>query len=182
MVIAVSCAIIGPNDFKPSRLGQVLVDYANGRLRAYCPGGFEFVAVRDIVEGHLLSMAKGRTGQKYVFSTGFMTMDGLLDIYSEVTGRPKPPLRLPAGLMIGLAEVSAFVHRFLPGRRQLLTPAAIHLLRLGRTVDCSKAQYELGYRPGSIADAVHEAYEWFVSRGAITRPRLEPNRLGTIQG
>ena len=89
---------------------------------------------------------------------------------------------LPAGLMIGLAEVSAFVHRFLPGRRQLLTPAAIHLLRLGRTVDCSKAQHELGYRPGSIADAVHEAYEWFVSRGAITRPRLEPNRLGTIQG
>src|SRR5262252_627839 len=51
VVIAVSCAIIGPNDFRPSRMGQVLLDYANRRLRAYVPGGFEFVAARDIVEG-----------------------------------------------------------------------------------------------------------------------------------
>ena len=27
VVIAISCAILGPNDFKPSRMGQVLIDY-----------------------------------------------------------------------------------------------------------------------------------------------------------
>ena len=39
VVVAISCAIIGPNDFKPSRMGRTLVDFAGGRLRAYVPGG-----------------------------------------------------------------------------------------------------------------------------------------------
>jgi nucleoside-diphosphate-sugar epimerase len=171
VVIAVSCAILGPNDFKPSRMGQVLIDYAHRRLGAYVPGGFEFVAARDIVEGHVLAMRKGRKGQKYIFSTEFMTIDSLLDLYREVTGQPKPRMRLSPALMMGLAEVTALVQRHIrPGRRQLLTPAAIRLLRMGRRADCGKARRELGYRPTSLADAVRDAYDWFVARGVIERP------------
>ena len=62
VVIATSCAIVGPHDYKPSPMGRVLLDFAHGRLRADIPGGFEFVAARDIVEGHRLAMDKGRTG------------------------------------------------------------------------------------------------------------------------
>jgi nucleoside-diphosphate-sugar epimerase len=171
VVIAVSCAILGPNDFKPSRMGQMLVDYAHRRVRSYIPGGFEFVAARDIVEGHLLAMRNGRIGHKYILSTEFMTVDRLFALYSEVTGQPKPRIRLPPVLMAGVAAVSEVVYRrFLPGRRQLMTPAAVRLLSLGRRADTGKAQRELGYRPGSIADAVHEAYQWFVDRGVIERP------------
>ncbi len=170
LVIAISCAILGPFDFKPSRMGQVLIDYANGRLKAYIPGGFEFVSTRDIVEGHVLCMRQGRTGQRYIFSTEFMTFDALFELYGEITGRPKP-LRLPPAMMMVAAEIGELVHRYiLPGRRQLLTPAAVRLVRMGRRADSGKAQRELGYRPGSIADAVREAYEWFVTRGAIVAP------------
>ena len=151
-------------------MGQVLIDYANGRLKAYIPGGFEFVAARDIVEGHVLCMRQGRTGQRYIFSTEFMTFDALFELYGEITGRPKP-LRLPPAMMMVAAEIGELVHRYiLPGRRQLLTPAAVRLVRMGRRADSGKAQRELGYRPGSIADAVREAYEWFVTRGAIVAP------------
>ena len=52
------------------------------------PGGFEFVAASDIVDGHVLAMSKGRTGQKYIFSTEFMTLDALFDLFREVTGQP----------------------------------------------------------------------------------------------
>jgi nucleoside-diphosphate-sugar epimerase len=170
VVIAISCAILGPFDFKPSRMGQVLINYANGRLWAYIPGGFEFVTTRDIVEGHVLCMHQGRTGQRYIFNTGFMTFDALFELYSEITGRPKP-LRLPPAMMMVAAEIGELAHRYIiPGRRQLLTPAAVRLIRMGRRADSSKAQRELGYRPGSIADAVREAHEWFVARGAIVAP------------
>jgi nucleoside-diphosphate-sugar epimerase len=153
-------------------MGQVLIDHALGRLRTYIPGGFEFVAARDIVEGHRLCMGRGRAGQKYIFSSGYLTMDEIMDLFEEVTGRPKRGLRLMPGLMAPVAEIGAFVHRhILPGRRQLLTPAAVRLLRMGRRADTGKAQRELGYRPTSIAEAVREAYDCFVRRGVIDRPR-----------
>jgi nucleoside-diphosphate-sugar epimerase len=168
VVIATSCAILGPNDFKPSRMGQLLINYSQRRLRAYVPGGFEFVSTRDIVDGHLLAMRKGRRGHKYIFSTEFMTMDALMRLYTEVTGQPMPPLRLPPKLMMGLAHISELTQRF-SGRRQLLTRAAVRLLARAQRVDCSKARGELGYRSGSIAQAVHDAYECFVTRGVIER-------------
>jgi len=180
VVIAISCAILGPWDFKPSRMGQVLIDYANGRLRAYVPGGFEFVAARDIVEGHVLAMRRGRTGQRYIFSTEFMTLDALFELYRDVTGERKPR-RLPPALMMAAAQIEEWLGRFvLPRRRQLLTPAALRLLRMGRRADSGKAQRELGYRPTSIAEAVREAHQWFVARGVIEQPRpreLAPQAL-----
>ena len=56
VVIATSTAIVGPHDHKPSRLGRTLCDFANGGLRFIIPGSHEFVAARDIVEGHVLAM------------------------------------------------------------------------------------------------------------------------------
>jgi len=106
VVVAVSCAIIGPNDFVPSRFGQVLIDFAHGQLRAYIPGGFEFVSTRDIVEGHVLAMEKGRSGQKYLISTTYSTVDDLLDLFARVTGKPKPRLRLPIPVMAAMAGLA----------------------------------------------------------------------------
>jgi len=166
VVIATSCAIVGPNDFKPSRMGRVLLDFARGRLRAYIPGGFEFVAACDIVEGHRLAMDKGRAGQKYIFSTAFQTVDGLMEIFERVTGRPRPRLRLPSGLMLGLAEiVDAVARRVAPHAEPRFTPGAVRLLRSERRVDVTKARTELGYRPTSVEAAIRQAHEDFVRRG-----------------
>jgi len=173
VVVATSCAILGPNDYKPSRMGKVLCDFSRGRLHAYIPGGFEFVAARDIVEGHVLAMRRGRAGQKYIFSTRFLTLDDLMGYYEEVTGKSRPRLRLPATLMAGLAEISSLVmtHIF-PQVPQRLTPGAVRILRMLRHADCSKAKEELGYQPSSILEAIHEAYEDFVRRGLIMRAKV----------
>lgn len=109
VVVAVPCAIIGPNDYIPSRMGRTLIDFANGKLKAYLPGGFEFVAAKDIVEGHILAMAKGRPGQKYIFSSQFLTIDELMDLFEEITNRSRPTLRMPGEMMAGIAKVSDFV-------------------------------------------------------------------------
>jgi nucleoside-diphosphate-sugar epimerase len=170
VVIATSCAILGPHDYKPSRMGQLLLDFARGRLRAYVPGGFEFVATRDIVQGHRLAMDKGRAGQKYIFSTAFKTVDELMTIYEGVTGRRRPRLRLPGPLMSRLAEMVNFVvMRVAPDVEPRFTPGAVRILRMHRRADIAKARTELGYQPTSIEEAVREAYEDFVRRGTLVR-------------
>jgi 3beta-hydroxysteroid-4beta-carboxylate 3-dehydrogenase (decarboxylating) len=176
VVIATSCAILGPADFKPSRMGRVVKDFANGKMHAYIPGGFEFVAASDIVQGHLLAMEKGKTGEKYIFSTRFVTVDELMVILEDVTGRKRPTLRLPPSVMAKIAVVSSFVlDNFFPDVPQRFTPGAVRILGMGRRADTTKAQSELGYRPTSVEEAVKQAYEFLVEQGEITgavaRPR-----------
>jgi nucleoside-diphosphate-sugar epimerase len=174
VVIATSCAIIGGHDYLPSRMGRVIRDIANGKMRAYVPGGFEFVAARDIAEGHVLAMHKGRTGQKYILSTEFCTTDRFVEIAERVTGRPRPRLRLPRSVMLPLAHVtSAVLSRLRPNDPQRFTPGALRILGQHRKADTTKARTELGFRPTSIEEAVQEAYDFFGTEGAIEgyRPR-----------
>ncbi|MEO5727738.1 MAG: SDR family oxidoreductase [Byssovorax sp.] len=168
VVIATSCAILGPADFKPSRMGRVVKDFANGKMHAYIPGGFEFVAASDIVQGHLLAMEKGKTGEKYIISTRFVTVDELMVILEDVTGRKRPTLRLPPSVMARIAVVSSFVlDNFFPDVPQRFTPGAVRILGMARRADTSKAQNELGYRPTSVEEAIKQAYEFFVEQGEI---------------
>jgi nucleoside-diphosphate-sugar epimerase len=169
VVIATSCALIGGHDYVPSRMGRTLVDFANGKLRAYVPGGFTFVAARDLVEGHVLAMEKGRTGQKYIIATEFLTVDRYVEIAERVTGKKRPALRLPHAVMRPIAHVTSFILRYArPEDPQRFTPGALRILAQHRQADISKAKQELGYQPTSIEDAVREAYDFFGRRGMIT--------------
>ncbi len=96
------------------------------------------------------------------------TLDDVVGIFEELTGRPRPRLRLPAGLMAGIAEVvSPIMSHVFPKAPQRLTPGAIHILRKYRHADCSKAKRELGYVPTSVREAFAEAHEDFVRRGLL---------------
>ncbi|MCY3828437.1 MAG: NAD-dependent epimerase/dehydratase family protein [Rhodospirillaceae bacterium] len=177
VVVATCCAVVGGADFFPSRLGRTLCDYTNGKLRAYIDGGFEFVAARDIVEGHLLCMRHGRSGEKYIFSSEYKTISEILDLYEEVTGVPRSRRRIPTRLMLAFSEVASFyLSRFHPDFPQRFTPGAIRLLQKCRHADTSKARRELGYRPTGILDAVHEAYAFHYNRNAIANPNAKRPR------
>ncbi len=175
VVVVTSCAILGPHDYKPSRMGKTLLDFAKGELAAYIPGGFSFVAARDICEGHVLGMKRGRKGHKYIVASEFLTLDDIMDIFEEVTGRRRPRLRLPAPVMAGVAEVSSFfLNNFFPNAPQRLTPHAVRILRKHRHADTTLARTELGFEPTSIRHAVHEAYEDFARRGLARGRRKAP--------
>lgn len=186
-VVATSCAIVGPHDHKPSRMGRTLLDFALGRLSAYPDGGFEFVAARDVVEGHVRAMHRGRRGQKYILSTEFQTVDALMDVFEEVSGRPRPRLRLPGPLMSGIASVTSLVlDAVAPSVPRRFTPAAVRFLRSRRRADTTKARVELGYRPTSVRAAIHEAYADFARRGLVP-PRASsrgaaPRRANVEEG
>ena len=184
VIVATCCAVVGGADFLPSRLGRTLCDYTDGKLRAYVDGGFEFVAARDIVEGHLLCMHRGRSGEKYIFSSEYKTISDMLDLYQEVSGIPRPRRRIPANLMYVFSEAASFyLSRVHPDFPQRFTPGAIRLLKKRRHANLNKAKSELGYRPTRIRDAVHEAYAFhYNERKAITNPQAKrPRANGAAQ-
>ncbi len=172
VVVATSCAVVGGYDFFPSRMGQTLCDFANRKLHAYIEGGFEWVAAQDLAQGHLLCMEHGRTGQRYIFSTEFLTISQLLDLFEEVSGVRRPRLRIPIRPMQAIAPISSYaLGRLQPNYEQRLTPYSVRVLGQRRRTDISKAREELGYQPTSVRAAIHDAYAFHYQRNAITNSR-----------
>jgi nucleoside-diphosphate-sugar epimerase len=175
VTVAIPCTILGPNDYRPSQIGRAFIDYANGKLPGYLPGGLEFVTARDIVQGHLLCMKKGRSGERYIFTSQFLTIDELIGIWRRVTGRTGKPLRLDPAMMGAVAHIATFVAgRFFPDAELSLTPEAFRILQMHLHVDVTKARKELGYDPTSVEDTIKEAYEWYIRRGWI-KPMKQPD-------
>ncbi|MXV79746.1 MAG: NAD-dependent epimerase/dehydratase family protein [Chloroflexi bacterium] len=172
VVVATSCAVVGGNDFFPSRMGRTLCDFANRKLHAYVDGGFEFVAAADIVQGHLLCMERGRSGQKYIFSSKYQTISDMLDHFQAVSGVKRPRRQVPLGLMLPFSEIASYsLSRLWPSYPQRFTPGAIRLLQQCRHADTSKAKEELGFQPTTIRAAVEDAYAFHYERNAISNPR-----------
>jgi hypothetical protein len=131
----------------------------------------------------MLCMEQGRTGHKYIFSTEFLMLDELLDLFEEVSGVASPRRRFPAPLMLAFSEVASFyLSRFYPRFNQCLTPGAIRLLCKCRHANISKARSELGYQPTSIREAVQGAYAFHYARGAITNPAARRPASGLLAG
>ncbi|HHH28434.1 MAG TPA: NAD-dependent epimerase/dehydratase family protein [Polyangiaceae bacterium] len=183
VVICTSTAILGPHDYKPSRMGRTMMDYTHGKLRAYIPGGFPFVAASDLVDGHIRALERGRSGQKYTIATAYLTLDDIMDLWEDVTGVPRPKMKLPPRVMHGLANVSSFVlTNFFPKVPQRFTPDAVRILRMHRRADISKAREELGYQPSDIRDAIVAAYDDFARRGLVPkRPRRADDPPASVQ-
>lgn len=167
-VVVTSCACIGAWDYLPSRMGRTMIDYSHGKLRAFVPGGFDFVNGRDIARGHLLAMEKGRRGHKYICSTHFHTLGDLVAMFAEITGLPPVRLQVPPGLMATITGIYAgSLAKVFPKLPQRLTPGAIGVLQMRRHADTTKAKTELGYEPGTVRDAVRDAFVFFARQGKL---------------
>ncbi|MBZ5714050.1 NAD-dependent epimerase/dehydratase family protein [Nannocystis pusilla] len=170
VVIAVSTGVVGPHDYLPSRTGKAMIDFARGKLRAIIPGGYEAVTTDDLARGHVLAMERGRTGQRYIFSTRYVTMDEMLALFAEQVGTSRRPVALSPRLMSTVARaISRPMARLFPNVPQHLTPGAVFVLTMQRRADTTRAQRELGFVPGDLPAAVRAWYEFFVAEGMIAR-------------
>jgi nucleoside-diphosphate-sugar epimerase len=162
------CATVGPFDFRPSLVGRTFVDFAHGKMKAYLPGAFDWVPMRDVIAGHLLAMDKGARGERYLLSGEVASLDQILDWLAEDTGRPRPRWRIPAGLMLAISVPKDFVEaRFFPDKYPRFNQHSIRLLTSGKYGSNHKACRELGLSPTPIRAAFRDSVAWFKDKGYI---------------
>jgi nucleoside-diphosphate-sugar epimerase len=160
------CATVGPFDFRPSLVGRTFVDFGLGKMKAYLPGAFDWVPMRDVIAGHLLAMDKGGRGERYLLSGEVASLDQIMDWLAEDTGRPRPRLRIPAGLMLAISVPKDFIEsRFFPDKYPRFNQHSIRLLTSGKYGSNQKACRELGLSPTPIRDAFRDSVRWFQENG-----------------
>jgi len=107
-VILNPTAIIGPHDYESSYLGRALLDMAQHKLPALVTGGYDWVDVRDVVQGAIVAEKKATSGERYILSGHWLSICAIADIIAEITGTPPPRLTFPLWLArLGVPAVAA---------------------------------------------------------------------------
>ena len=163
---------VGPGDWKPTPTGKIIVDFLNGKMPAYVDTGFNVVAVEDVAEGHWLAAQEGKIGERYILGGRNMTLKELLESLARATGLTAPRVRIPhaVALAAGYAE-NLFCS--LIGREPRITLKGVRMSRYKMFVDCSRATRELGFRAGSVDDALFRAAQWYIQNKYVLHPPHE---------
>ena len=165
-VILHPTGIVGPYDFKPSRMGQVLLDLYYGKLPSNIEGGFNWVDVRDVVKGALLAEKHGKTGENYILSGDWKSIDEVSRTVGIITGKPMPKWTSP----MWLAKVGApFAELFakLTNTMPLYTAESLGALRANKHMSHDKAKDAFGYAPRPFEESIRDTFTWLKESSRI---------------
>lgn len=173
-VIVNPTAVIGPHDFKPSRMGEVLLRLYHRKMPTLVEGGFDWVDVRDVCAGAIAAAQKGRTGEKYLLSGSRATFAELGKIVEDVTGVRAPRYTSPQWL----ARTGApFVETWskVTGGRPMYTSESLEILRTcNPVIRHDKATAELGYNPRPLRQTIEDTFTWFENAGYLKKHHIIP--------
>lgn len=163
---------VGPGDIKPTPTGQMVVDYLKGKMWAYLDTGLNLIDVQDVAEGHLLAMAHGKVGEKYILGHENMTLRQFFILMGEETGIRPPSVRAPHGLVLPMAHLGEWISRRITGRPPRIPLAAAQMARYRMFFDPSKAVRELGLPQRPVRQALRQAVDWFRQNGYVEGRRV----------
>jgi dihydroflavonol-4-reductase len=142
---------VGDGDRFPTPTGRMVEGVATGCYRGYLDTGVNVVDVCDVARAHLLAWEHGRSGERYLLGGVDLTLRELFSAIADLSGRPRPRLRVPYAAAQALA------------RAGVANADEVTLARLPMYFSSEKARRELGYEPGpvepALARAVREALD-----------------------
>lgn len=167
--------MVGPGDLGPTSAGQMVLDFARGRLPGALQARLSFVDARDVAAAAvgLLRTLDDHQGKRFIAAGRCRTLREAYAELQEVTGTRPPKLAIPDWAAYGLAAGMEGYAR-LTGRPVLLSWAGIRALLRERersVFDSSPAQQELGVRFRPLRETFADTYADYVRRGWL---RAEP--------
>ena len=165
-IIISPTAIFGPRDYRLSYFGEALLALAHGKLPALVTGGFDWVDVRDVVEGAMRAEERAPSGAKYILSGHWLSLREVALMVEDITGVRAPNFVCPMCIArIGAPLFSAF-HR-LTGRRPLYTSVSLRALRSNRNISHERATRELDYHPRPFRETLIDTLRWLEETGQL---------------
>lgn len=163
--------IVGSKDRGPNFPGQVILAFLRRKLPLLPPGGTSWIGVGDVAAGLLGAATRGRSGERYIFTSEHLSFRDLAERIERVTGVRTPRRTLPrtlarSGAALGKAVTALF------GRRPAVDPViGLGMLADGFYYSADKAARELGLPRHPIDRDLAAAYEDFQARGLVKAAR-----------
>lgn len=167
VVVVNPCGVIGPYDYKASRMGKFFRAIARGNSGPVGPSGFNWVDVRDVVQGLLLAESKGRPGEAYILAGHWNSNLALGNIAAGIVGKPIPAKPIPMWSLRALHALGPVLT--LMGKRPPVTREALDALLANPNMSHAKATAELGYNPRPVEETIRGIYTWLAEEDILAK-------------
>jgi dihydroflavonol-4-reductase len=142
----------------------MILDAARGRMPAFVDTGLCVVHVDDVAEGHVLAYEHGQRGRRYVLGGENLSLQSILAIVAELTGRHAPWLKLPHAAILPVAWAAEAWAR-MTGVAPNVTVDGVKLSRHRMYFSSRRAETELGWHARPAREALADAIQWFRANG-----------------
>lgn len=159
-VIVYPSGVIGPYDFKDSEMGTLIKDAPNYSKFFYVEGGYNFVDVRDVAEGIVLALEKGKKGEDYLLAGKAFSIYELFKILSKLTNTIGPKVKAPQKIVKLVIPLAEKIYKVIK-KKPILTKYSIDVLNSNYMIDSSKAERELGYKTRDISETIKDTLSWY---------------------
>lgn len=151
--------MLGPNDWKPSS-GEMLLLVAKLPLFFVAGGGCTVVDVRDVAEGILRAIQRGKAGEKYILGGENMSYMELWTRMAKVIGCRGPKKKMGGIIANVVGKTGDLISKFCK-QELAVNSAAVSMGQLLHYYSSQKAIDELGYEIGDVDIAIEDAWKWF---------------------
>ena len=146
--------IIGPYDFKPSRMGQVIFDIVNRKMPISINNGFNWVDVRDVCQTAINCIDKGKKGQHYIVPGAWASFRNIADIISDFLGFRTTFFTAPFWTAYTALPFTRLISK-LSGDRPSFSRGSLHALAVQcKDIPGTLARKELGHTSRSLKDTI----------------------------
>ena len=159
---------VGPWDLKPTPTGDIILRFLRRQMPAYVDTGLNLIDVRDVAQGHLLALEKGKTGERYILGHENITLKAILAMLSEITGLSAPETTIPLWIPLTMAWFDENCLAPL-GKSPSFPFDGVRMSQQVMYYDASKAVRELGLPQSSLKVALGDAVQWFLEPGRSPR-------------
>lgn len=164
--IVLPSGILGPFDFSPENMKELISKVAQGKLSVCVTGGYDFVDVRDVAQGILAACKWGKNGQSYFLTNRQVSIKEVCDEARAFMGLPPMKIILP----LWLAKLGApFCEWYYQAKHQipLFTSYALHTLDSNSHFSHARATAELGYTTRPFQETIFDMMAWMELDGKL---------------
>jgi dihydroflavonol-4-reductase len=159
-VIVCPTGVIGPFDYKESELGILIRDWMAHRVNFIIEGKYDFVDVRDVVQGMISARDKGVVGQIYILSGELIRVIDIWRMVKELVDFKSSFIQIPTKLAMITAKISQ-VYYNLAHSKPRFTTYSIETLHSNSVINNVKARSVLGYSPRSLRETIGDTVRWW---------------------
>jgi len=160
-VIACPTGILGPYDYKISRMGKFLIDFINSKIPVNITGEYDFVDVRDVADA-LIKLAKyGKRGEIYILSGEKIKIPKIIEYFAIYSGKKKPKITIPIWILYIIAPFLDLYY-IITKKSGNISLESIKILQSNSNISSEKARREIGFKPRPLSESIKDMVKWFL--------------------